>query len=119
MPNFTLDHVQMAIPEGQEDHARQFWGDAVGLAEIEKPKALRARGGVWFALVGAELHLGVEAAFSPAKKAHPGIRVADLDALAENLERHGHEVLYDDAITGRKRFFTDDPFGNRIEFLQA
>ncbi|HHB80179.1 MAG TPA: glyoxalase [Aliiroseovarius sp.] len=114
----ALDHVQLAMPEGGEAAARAFWGGVVGLAEIEKPAPLRARGGCWFRLGGAELHLGVETPFSPAKKAHPGFRVTGIDALADRLKMANHPIAWDDAIANRKRFFTQDPFGNRLEFLE-
>ena len=115
----SLDHIQLAIPEGGEAACREFWVHLVGLAEIEKPPALRARGGLWLALNGAEIHLGVEAGFAPAKKAHPGISVDAIDALAQRLGDAGLELTWDDAISGRKRFFTQDPFGNRLEFLEG
>ncbi|EBA09471.1 hypothetical protein [Sagittula stellata] len=114
----SLDHIQLAMPEGEEGRARAFWGGLIGLAELEKPEALRARGGVWFALDGAELHLGVEPGFAPARKAHPGLRVSGIDAVAAALSDAGHPVKWDEKIAGRRRFFTEDPFGNRVEFLE-
>ena len=112
----AIDHVQVAAPPGCEDDARRFYGEVLGLAEVAKPEALQARGGVWFA-VGAthQLHVGVEEGFAPARKAHPALRAEDPHALAATLERAGHEVRWDDAVPGR--FFTDDPFGNRIEVV--
>jgi len=116
---FRLDHIQLAVPADQEASCRAFWGDVLGLAELEKPEQLRARGGVWFDLGGAELHLGVETLFAPAKKAHPCFAVADLKAIATALERAGIPVSWDTAIRGRNRFFTEDPFGNRLEFMEG
>ncbi len=112
-----LDHIQLAIPRESEAACRAFWGDLVGLAELEKPRALRQRGGCWFRLDGSELHLGVEEPFSPAKKAHPGFRVDEVEGLASRLSEGGHAITWDATIPGRKRFFTEDPFGNRLEFL--
>lgn len=112
-----LDHVQLAIPAGAEDACRAFWAGLAGLTEIEKPEALRPRGGVWFAGAGFELHLGVEVDFRPARKAHPAFAVTDLPALAERFGAAGHPIRWDDSIAGRARFFTEDPVGNRIEFL--
>ena len=114
-----LHHVQLAIPPGSEPLCRQFYGETLGWRELEKPPLLKARGGVWFAAGEDELHLGVEADFRPARKAHPAFAVADLDALAERLRRAGATVEYDDAIPGLRRFFTADAVGNRIEFLEA
>ncbi len=115
----ALDHVQVAAPSGCEEAARRFYGDLLGLPEIEKPPALKARGGVWFALGGAQLHVGVAEPFVPAPKAHPALRVgaAQLDALAGRLAEAGARVVWDHEIEGVHRFFTLDPWGNRLELL--
>lgn len=112
-----LHHVQLAIPAGGEDAARAFWCDVLGFAEVPKPSRLAARGGCWFRAGRTELHLGVEEPFSPARKAHPGVLVDDLDAVASALAAAGHEPRHDDAFPGLDRFYVDDPFGNRLEFL--
>lgn len=119
MPEVSLDHVQIAAPEGCEEAARRFFGDLVGLPEIEKPEPLRARGGAWFALGDRQLHVGVEADFEPARKAHVGLRLApaDLDALAERLAAARYPVTWDEALLDERRFYSEDPWGNRIEFL--
>ena len=113
-----LHHVQLAIPAGGEDLARRFYADGLGMTELEKPAALAARGGCWFRAGGWEVHLGVDVEFVPARKAHPGVLVAGLDALAERLERHGVTVLWDDDFPGHRRFYAHDPHGNRLEFLE-
>jgi catechol 2,3-dioxygenase-like lactoylglutathione lyase family enzyme len=117
----ALDHVQVAAPSGCEAHARRFYGDLLGLTEIEKPTALARRGGVWFALAsGAQLHVGVAEAFTPALKAHPGLRVPGVDVLeqlARRLAGAGVAVAWDDELPGVRRFFTADPWGNRLEVL--
>lgn len=113
-----LHHVQLAIPPGSEPQCRQFYGETLGWLELEKPPLLKARGGLWFAVGEGELHLGVEADFRPARKAHPAFAVADLDVLAERLRAAGAMVEFDDAIPGLKRFYTADAVGNRIEFLE-
>ncbi|UWR15831.1 VOC family protein [Sulfitobacter sp. M368] len=112
-----LDHIQLAIPAGGEDQARTFWCQLIGLPEIRKPAALQGRGGLWLALAGAKLHLGVETPFAPAGKAHPGFLVEDIEALAMQLNAADHPLQWDAALKDRKRFFTTDPFGNRLEFL--
>jgi catechol 2,3-dioxygenase-like lactoylglutathione lyase family enzyme len=113
-----LHHVQLAIPAGGEDACRGFWGAVLGLTELEKPPVLAARGGCWFAGGGLEVHLGVEADFAPARKAHPGILVTDLRALATRLEQAGAPVTWDPEFPGHDRFYSADPFGNRLEFLE-
>ncbi len=115
----AIDHVQLAAPPGCEGAARAFYGELLGLVELPKPEALASRGGCWFRAGGQELHVGVEQAFVPARKAHPGLVVDDLDALRARLEGEGIAVREDDAIPGARRFHTADPFGNRLEFRQA
>jgi catechol 2,3-dioxygenase-like lactoylglutathione lyase family enzyme len=111
----ALDHVQVAIPPGGEDAARRFYAGLLGLRELEKPEPLRASGGVWFE---PGVHLGVEREFTPARKAHPGLRMRDLDAAATRLETAGAQVEWDERWTGVRRFYTHDPFGNRLELLE-
>jgi catechol 2,3-dioxygenase-like lactoylglutathione lyase family enzyme len=111
------DHVQVAIPAGSEAGARAFYGDLLGMTEVAKPESLAGRGGCWFVAGSAVLHLGVEEAFSPARKAHPAFVVDALDALCARLEAAGQEcVRADNEIPGVRRFHTTDPFGNRLEF---
>jgi catechol 2,3-dioxygenase-like lactoylglutathione lyase family enzyme len=119
VPEVLLDHVQIAAPLDCEAAARRFFGELVGLAEIEKPEPLRARGGAWFALGDRQLHVGVEADFEPARKAHVALRLGttELDRLAERLAAAGAPVTWDDALPGERRFYSEDPWGSRIEFL--
>jgi catechol 2,3-dioxygenase-like lactoylglutathione lyase family enzyme len=114
-----IDHVQVAAPAGCEEQARAFYGEVLGLAELPKPEPLRSRGGCWFRAGGHELHVGVEAAFAPARKAHPGFVVDDLEALRGRLRDAGQEPKDDETIPGTARFYAEDPFGNRLEFRQG
>lgn len=116
---FAVHHVQLAMPPGGEPRARAFYGGILGLAEVPKPPALTRRGGVWFRSATLELHLGVEEGFRPARKAHPGILVTDLNALAARLSGHGITVRPDAGYPGYQRLCAEDPFGNRLEFLQG
>lgn len=113
-----LDHVQVAAPAGCEEEARRFFRDVLGMPEVPKPEALRRRGGVWFQCGSQTVHVGVEASFAPAKKAHPAFLTSDLEALRQRLEAAGVTVREGDEIPGVKRFFADDPFGNRLEFME-
>jgi catechol 2,3-dioxygenase-like lactoylglutathione lyase family enzyme len=115
--DFRIDHVQVAIPKSGEDKARAFYDSLLGLKEIPKPADLAHRGGCWFATSDRQIHLGVETDFRPAKKAHVAFNTAGLDALRTRLEKAGYEIYEDSYVDGRKRFFTHDPFGNRIEFM--
>jgi catechol 2,3-dioxygenase-like lactoylglutathione lyase family enzyme len=114
-----LDHVQVAAPPGCEPEARRFYGELLGLPELEKPPALRSRGGVWFSVGRSQLHVGVAEPFAPARKAHPAlsVRAEALDALAARLLAGGMKVVWDDEIPGLRRFFSEDPWGNRVELL--
>jgi catechol 2,3-dioxygenase-like lactoylglutathione lyase family enzyme len=116
-----IDHVQLAAPPGCEDEARRFFAEVLGLTEIEKPPSLAARGGVWFAAGEQQIHVGVEEPFAPAQKAHPALRVRPdaLDELAARLEAAGANVLWDDALDDVRRFYSADPWGNRIELIAA
>lgn len=113
-----LHHVQLTLPAGTEDACRDFYIDVVGMTEVQKPPELAARGGLWVRADALELHLGVEDDFRPQRKAHPGILVTDLDALVERLQRAGVTVRPDSLFDGMRRFYADDPNGNRLEFLQ-
>ena len=115
-----LDHVQVAAPPGCEAEARRFYGDVLGLPEVAKPEPMRASGGAWFSLGAQQLHVGVAEPFTPALKGHPGLAVAgagELRALAARLEAAGAPVRWDDRLPGVLRFYTDDPWGNRVELL--
>ncbi|WP_035297922.1 VOC family protein [Brevibacillus thermoruber] len=114
-----LDHVQVAAPAGCEEEARRFFRDVLGMPEVPKPEALRRRGGVWFQCGSQTVHVGVEASFAPAKKAHPAFLTSDLEVLRQRLEAAGVTVREGDEIPGVKRFFADDPFGNRLEFMEV
>ena len=114
-----LDHVQLAMPRGGEGRARTFFGGLLGLAEVLKPPVLAGRGGVWFALPdGRQLHLGVEEPFRPSAKAHPAFGCGALDELARRLEAGGYAVRWDEKLAPRRRFYGEDPFGNRVEFIE-
>lgn len=118
---FTLthiDHIQLAAPPNSESEARHFFGAVLGLTEVEKPESLKKRGGVWFEFGSYQLHIGVEPAFSPAKKAHPGFHVKNLPAFKDHLASFGISFIEDKNITGVERIYVDDPFGNRMEFLE-
>jgi len=113
-----LDHIQLAIPADSEDLARKFFGTILGMVEITKPKELAARGGCWFRTGTFMVHLGVEKNFKPAMKAHPALCVENLQDMAETLPEAGYPVEWDRTIEDRQHFYSKDPFGNRIEFIQ-
>lgn len=122
-----LHHVQVSMPRGEEDEARRFYGEALGLQEVPKPPDLAGRGGCWFRAVDgenttAEIHLGVEDPFRPARKAHPGLvcdTLDELEQLARRIERGGFDVSWAerDTFEGYLRFHARDGFGNRVEVM--
>src|SRR5881394_509531 len=114
-----IDHVQLAAPPGCEAAARKFFVDVLGMAELTKPAALQSRGGIWLQCGMHQVHIGVQKDFQPATKAHPAIRVLDMATLRTRLKQHKIEVIEDDASIGVDRFYINDPFGNRLEFVEA
>jgi catechol 2,3-dioxygenase-like lactoylglutathione lyase family enzyme len=114
-----LHHVQLAMPADGEGQARRFYGGLLGLTEVPKPPHLVPRGGCWFRGNGVELHLGVEQPFNPARKAHPALLVDDLAGLRTRLVDAGVPAADDTQLEGFTRFYAEDPFGNRLEFLQV
>jgi len=118
MKILAIDHVQLAMPAGEERRARDFYGRLLGIPELPKPATLQARGGAWFGENGLQIHLGVDKDFSPARKAHPAFLVEDLATIAARLRAENYPVIDDELLPGYDRLFTADPFGNRIELLQ-
>lgn len=112
----AIDHVQLAMPAGREDDARTFYVDRLGFIENPKPPVLAARGGCWFQFGEVQVHLGVEADFRPARKAHPALLVAGLDGLVTTA---GLAPRWSDEIPGTRRCYVDDPFGNRLELIDC
>ena len=113
-----IDHILLAMPEGEEARARAFFVEVVGMEEEPKPSSLLKRGGCWFRSGQCSIHVGADPDFLPQRKAHPAFAIRDLDALAERLAAAGFAVQWDDRLPGVERFYTDDPFGNRLEFLR-
>jgi len=113
-----IDHAQLAMPRGEEDKARPFYRDLLGLPEQPKPPELAKRGGCWFESDKVKVHLGVEDPFRPAKKAHIAFRVTDVQGLAARARAAGYEVVDDELLEGFDRIYIYDPFGNRLEFLR-
>ena len=95
-----INHVQLAMPVGEEATARRFYADLLGIPEVKKPPNLAARGGCWFERGALKVHLGVEHDFRPARKAHPAFTVSDLAALVQRLAAAGHKCVEDEPLVG-------------------
>ncbi len=116
MTVLKIHHVQLGMPAGGENDARSFYRDLLGIDEKEKPPHLASEG-VWFESGALKVHLGVEQEFRAAKKAHTCFEVSDLTAMATKLRNAGYDVLENNATKSAGRFYTHDPFGNRLEFV--
>jgi catechol 2,3-dioxygenase-like lactoylglutathione lyase family enzyme len=114
-----FDHVQLAMPVGDEVRAREFYSGLLGIPEVQKPSSLAHRGGAWFQNGLVKIHLGVENDFRPALKAHPALLVRDLPSLVRRLGEAGVKVVEDDRMPGYDRVYIADPFGNRLELMEA
>ena len=113
-----LHHIQLAMPEGEEEAALKFYGAILGLTQVAKPPELAPRGGLWFRDGALEVHLGIEEPFTPARKAHPAFLVRNLATLRERIETAGYRVTDDVALEGVHRCHVRDPFGNRLELVE-
>ena len=114
----AIDHVQLAMPKGGEEKARAFYSGILGMTELVKPEALTKRGGAWFQAGSVQIHLGIEDDFRPAKKAHVALAFRNAATFRTKLSSSSYRVQDDNLIPGVKRFYTDDCFGNRIEFIE-
>ena len=120
MPHIAgIDHVQVATPPGADEAARAVYGGVLGLTEIPKPAPLNASGGAWFLAGGGQLHIGGQAGFVPAKKAHTAFAVEDFEDYCALLRERGVEVREEVQVNGRRRAGIEDPFGNRVELIAA
>jgi len=117
-PFIAIDHVQLAMPSGDEDRARIFYGGLLEMIEVTKPVELAKRGGCWFKSGSVEVHLGIETDFRPAKKAHPAFRCPDYDSLIARLREARIETIADDNNPELTRCYIHDPFGNRLELIR-
>jgi catechol 2,3-dioxygenase-like lactoylglutathione lyase family enzyme len=115
----SIDHVQITIPKGQEEQAREFYCGLLGLQELEKPAELKGRGGIWLSAGGMQMHIGTEDGVDRLKtKAHVAFLVSDAQEWRRKFHLRGVEILEGIPIPGCDRFEFRDPFGNRVELIQ-
>jgi len=115
----AIDHVQLAMPAGEESRAEEFYSGLLGLERQQKPEPMAARGGCWFSNGAVTVHLGVEQDFRPARRAHPAVVVEGFDEMVARLDGAGYATRPDNDLAGVRRCFVDDPFGNRVELIDA
>lgn len=113
-----IDHIQLSAPRDSEETAREFYTNLLGFEEEEKPEALKKNGGVWFRKGSIAIHIGIEDPFTALKKAHPAFEVTNIDLLQKHLEQEGVSTTWDTKLPNARRFYTKDPFENRLEFLE-
>ena len=114
-----IDHIQLAMPAGQEEPARFFYSGILEIPEVPKPPELAKRGGVWFESDQVKVHLGIDPEFHPARKAHPAFLIRDLSALVLRLRDNGIEVIEAEPLDGYNHVYVADPFGNRLELMES
>jgi catechol 2,3-dioxygenase-like lactoylglutathione lyase family enzyme len=113
-----IEHIQLAMPRGEEETARRFYSGLLKIPEVPKPPELAKRGGVWFESGNVKVHLGVDPDFRPARKAHPGLLVRNLELLVDTLKVAGVDVDEAEPLKGFHHVYISDPFGNRIELME-
>jgi catechol 2,3-dioxygenase-like lactoylglutathione lyase family enzyme len=118
MSILSLDHVQVAIPAGAENRAREFYSGILGFVEVEKPVPMAGRKSIWFVGGSVNLHLGIEPDFHPAKRAHPAFVVEGLDGILAACQQAGAPTKPDTSFNGFRRVHVFDPFGNRLELME-
>jgi catechol 2,3-dioxygenase-like lactoylglutathione lyase family enzyme len=118
VPITRIEHVQLAMPAGEEERATQFYEQVLGIPRVVKPPHLAKRGGCWFEHGALKVHLGVERDFRAATKAHPAFLVTELAALVDRLRAAGVTIVEDEPLDGYDRVYVHDPFGNRIELME-
>ena len=116
----SIHHAQITIPIGTEDRAREFYCALLGLVEVPKPDSLAGRGGFWLEVGDLQVHVGTENFDQQGStKAHVAYLVDNLEWMRNRLAASNIEMFDGIPIPGYSRFEFRDPFGNRVEFLQA
>lgn len=115
-----IHHVQVCVATSDVDAARTFYLGLLELREIDKPESLISKGGFWAEVDGQQLHVSTEDGVDRKRtKAHIAWQVTELKAWRAKIEAAGCATLDSISIPGYDRFEARDPFGNRIEFIQA
>jgi catechol 2,3-dioxygenase-like lactoylglutathione lyase family enzyme len=120
--NASFHHVNVTVPKALEEATKHFYGVVMGLEEVPKPEASRARGGAWYQLNGVQLHLSIEEVKGEncLSKRHVCYTVSDLAEAEQRFRSAGVEIVADDMpMPGLSRFYVRDPGGNRLEIAQA
>src|SRR3954463_5562372 len=94
-----LDHVQLCVPFGEEESAREFYTRVLGLREIEKPDVLKPNGGLWLKIADIQLHIGVEEVQGKSKR-HPAFEVEGLERIREHLQQNQVRIKEEPSLPG-------------------
>lgn len=111
----SLHHAQVFYPPGAEQKARDFYGKALGLAELKRPATLSDRDGLWFEAGAGQVHLSAQDDLALHGRRHFALKVDDLDSTRAALATAGARFEEATPIPGWRRCYVFDPFGNKIE----
>lgn len=115
-----LNHITIAVPAGEHDKVRAFYGGLLGLKEVERPDALnKVFDLIWYEWFDILLHLEFTPPWTtPAQNRHVGIEIKNIDRVRASLAQQGAKILEAVAMPDRERFYLLDPFGNYFEFIE-
>lgn len=119
LAKIRLQHASLPVPAGAQEAVRAFYGGVLGLEEKPCPRSLAGRGLVWFAAGDGEMELHFipdPLRPHPDESRHICLEVEDVESYRRRLVEAGHEIIEAETIPNRPRFFSRDPFGNRVEF---
>ena len=115
MKVLSLEHVAITSPAELEEEVVDWYRSCLGLDEMDKPEGTRATG-AWFRIGDQQVHVTIDE-HNPPKISHFALIVDDFDKFVERLRGAGCHIEQAGHIPGRRRFYTRDPAGNRIEII--
>ena len=111
-----VNHVTVTAPEDLKDETIEWYESCLGLERIGKPEGTHGESGGWFKAGDQEVHVSIDE-HNPHHAAHFAVVVSDLDEVVTRLRDASCHIEQAAPIPGRKRCFTRDPAGNRIELM--
>jgi catechol 2,3-dioxygenase-like lactoylglutathione lyase family enzyme len=118
--SIKLHHVNVTVPAALEEAAKDFYGNLMGLEQIEKPDGPRKYIGAWYQIGKSQLHLSVEKEpRNQDSNRHVCYSVPDVARALDTFRAGGIEVISEEQlVNGGSRFFVRDPAGNLIEITE-